>query len=454
MKKRILFIISMLAVLSMLIAACAPAATEAPAPTEPPAVEEPVATEPPAVEEPVATEPPATEPPATEAPAPESLECTDAIGCVEVRAGDPVHIAYAMVISGDNATLGTDSRNGAEIAIDDHGGKVLGHDIKWDGEDELCSAEGGQAAGTKLAADPTIVAILGTSCSSAIRVAMPLWSDAGFTVISASNTAVDLTLPGSENLHAGYLRTAHTDAVQGAPAAHFAWEFLGVKTAATIHDGSIYAQQLQQVFTDTFTELGGEITSQEAVAPDQTDMSGVLTSIAANAPELIYHPIFIGAGVQLIIQGRETPGLENTYQMGADGMFSPDVMEGAGEAVEGFMVSSPDLTKFGPDYEAKFKPAYKAKFGTDPVSIFHAHAYDAMNMVLACVEQVAQGDKEGGDMLIGRQALRDCMYATKDFKGLTGNLTCSEYGDCADPFIAVYEYHTGEYPPTKIWPED
>jgi branched-chain amino acid transport system substrate-binding protein len=378
--------------------------------------------------------------------------CNDSIGCVTIAQGEPVHIAYAMVISGPDATLGTDSRNGAEIAIADKGGKVLGHDIKFDGEDDGCSAEGGQAAGTKLAADPTIVAIIGTSCSSALRVAMPLWSKAGFTVISASNTAVDLTLAGNENQHPGYLRTAHSDAVQGAAAAQFAWEKLGVKKAATIHDGSIYAEQLQQVFADSFKKLGGTITAQESVSPDQTDMSGVLTSIAAGGPELIYHPIFIQAGTQIVRQARQTPGLENTYLMGADGMFSPDVMEGAGEAVEGVFVSSPDFTKFGPDYEAKFKPAYKAKYGSEPVSIFHAHAYDAFNMLYACIEKVAQGDKNGGTIIIGRQAMRDCMYATKDFKGLTGNLTCTPTGDCADPKIAVYEYHTGQYPPEKVWP--
>jgi branched-chain amino acid transport system substrate-binding protein len=408
MKKRFLIIISTLAVLSMLITACGPAAAE----------------------------------------------CTDSIGCVEVKAGEPIHIVYAMVTSGSDATLGIDSRNGAEIAIADKGGKLLGHDIKFDGEDELCSAEGGQSAGTKLSADPTIVAVIGTSCSSAARVAMPLFSQAGFTVISASNTAPDLTEAGNENNHPGYLRTAHNDTVQGAAAAKFAWEFLGVKKAATIHDGSLYAERLQQVFADEFKKLGGEITAQEAVAPDQTDMSGVLTSIAATAPELIYHPIFIQAGTQLVLQANQTPGLENVYQMGADGMFSPDVMEGSGEAVEGVFVSSPDTSKFGADYEAKFKPAYMEKFGSEPLSIFHAHAYDAINMVMACIEQVAVGDKEGGDILIGRQAMRDCMYATKDFSGLTGNLTCTPTGDCADPNIAVYEYHTGEYPPTKVWPAD
>ena len=218
---------------------------------------------------------------------PAKVECTDPLGCVTVAKDEPVHLAYAMVISGPDATLGVDSRNGIEIAIADKGGKLLGHDIKFDGEDDQCSAEGGQAAGTKLAADPSIVAVFGTSCSSALRVAMPLWSKAGFTVVSASNTAPDLTIAGNENNHPGYLRTAHSDVVQGAAAAKFAWEKLGVKKAATIHDGSIYADSLQQVFVDEFKKLGGEITAQESVSPDQTDMSGVLTSIAAGGPELI-----------------------------------------------------------------------------------------------------------------------------------------------------------------------
>jgi branched-chain amino acid transport system substrate-binding protein len=356
-----------------------------------------------------------------------------------------------MVVAGPDETLGTDSRNGAEIAVDDSGGEILGHPIQFDGQDEGCSAEGGQAAGTRLAADPTIIAVIGTSCSSAARVAIPLLSQAGFVIVSASNTAPDLTEPGNENNHPGYLRTAHNDTVQGAAAAQFAIESLGVTTAATIHDGSLYAEKLQEVFAETFQEMGGTITAQEAVAPDQTDMGAVLTSIAADSPELIYFPIFISAGSLIIRAARQTAGLEETYLMGADGLFSPDVTEGAGDSVEGFLVSSPDFTAFGDQYETDFLPKYEEKFGTVPVSIFHAHSYDAFMMIKAGIEQVAV-QEEDGTLHIPRQALRDALYATENFQGLTGNLTCSDSGDCADPKIAVYEYHTGEYPPEKIWP--
>ena len=122
-------------------------------------------------------------------PAGPPFTCTDAIGCLTIAPGAPVHLAYALVISGANESLGVDSRRGIEIAIDDKNGTLLGHSIQLSGVDTLCKAEGGQAAATALAVDQTIVGIIGPSCSSETAVAAPILSDAGFTMISPSATA-------------------------------------------------------------------------------------------------------------------------------------------------------------------------------------------------------------------------------------------------------------------------
>ena len=53
---------------------------------------------------------------------------------------------------------------------------------------------------------------------------------------------------------------------------------------------------------------------------------------------------------------------------------------------------------------------------------------------------------------VRQRVLRDAVAATKDFQGLTGVLTCSTDGDCANPIIGVYTYHAGAYPPELIWP--
>lgn len=92
--------------------------------------------------------------------------CDDAIGCVDIAAGDPIKMASALVITGPNESLGLDSQYGVEIAIADRG-EIMGHPITLQAEDDGCSAEGGQTAGQKIVSDPSIVAVVGTSCSGA-----------------------------------------------------------------------------------------------------------------------------------------------------------------------------------------------------------------------------------------------------------------------------------------------
>jgi len=365
-----------------------------------------------------------------------AADVKDPIGVVKIRPGEPVHIAYWFVIAGPDASLGTDTVRGIEIALDDFGGKVLDHPIKVSGQDTGCGAEGGQAAATKLAADPTIVAAIGSNCSSAARAGVPILWKAGIATVSPSNTAPNLTDPNRGPDFDGYLRTCHNDKIQGAVAAEFAFKKLGVKSAATVHDGSIYAESLANVFAENFKKMGGKITSQEAVSPTDTDMRPVLTKIATGKPDMIYFPIFIASGGHITRQSKEVAGLESTKLMGADGIFSPDFYKAAGEAAVGMFHSSPDFSAFAGGYKS-FLAKHQKKYGEKPLAPFHAHAYDATMMVLNAIKKVGVQDKDG-TLYIGRKALRDALYATKGMKGLTGTITCDQYGDCADPRIAVY----------------
>jgi branched-chain amino acid transport system substrate-binding protein len=360
----------------------------------------------------------------------------DPLGVVTIKKGQPIHIAYWMVVAGADASLGTDTKRGVEIAIQDKGGKLLGRTIKLSGQDEGCNAEGGQAAATKLASDPTIVAAIGSNCSSAARAGVPILWKAGIPTVSPSNTFPGLTDPKREAGYNGYLRTAHNDLIQGAVAAEFAIKKMAVKTAATVHDGSPYAESLQAVFSETFKKLGGTITAQEAVSPTDTDMRPVLTKIATGKPEFIYFPIFIAAGGHIARQAKEVAGLEKTYLMSADGTFSPDFYKAAGEAAVGMFHSSPDFSAFAGGYK-DFLAKHQKKYGEKPIAPFHAHGYDAALMVFAAIEKVAV--KDGDNLYIPRMAFRDALYATKGLKGLTGTITCNPYGDCADPRIAVYQ---------------
>jgi branched-chain amino acid transport system substrate-binding protein len=377
----------------------------------------------------------------------------DPIGVVTIKPGQPIHIAYWFVIAGPDASLGEDTRRGMELAVEEVGGKIEGHKIKLTGQDTGCGPEGGQAAATKIASDPTVVAAVGSNCSSAAKPGVPILWSAGICTVSPSNTAPYLTAPDRGSEYDGYLRTAHNDTIQGSVAAEFAYNKLGVRKAATIHDGSVYAEQLQAVFAKKFKELGGTITSQEAVSPTDTDMRPVLTKIATGHPDFIYYPVFIAAAGHITRQVKEVSGLEKVALMSADGSFSPDFYKAAGDAAIGMYHSSPDFSAFGPGYK-KFLEMHKKKYGEAPIAPFHAHAYDATMMILNAIKKVAV--KDGKTLYIGRKALRDALYATKGMKGLTGTISCNEYGDCADPHIAVYKQgadnvRKGVNPETPFW---
>jgi branched-chain amino acid transport system substrate-binding protein len=375
-----------------------------------------------------------------------AVDCDAGFGCVEVAAGAPITVGTLLAISGDVASLGQDSQDGATLAIDyldgtldgNVDGELAGHTVELSNEDDLCSAEGGQAGATALAADPSIVAVIGTSCSSAaLGVADKILSDKGILLISPSNTNPGLTADGTHQPF--YLRTAHNDKIQGAIVSDFVNGDQGITTAATINDESPYADGLAAAFRANFEAAGGTITSVEAINSGDTDFKPLLTSIAAKNPGALYFPDFNPACALIAKQAADI--MPDTLLIGSDGCLATDFLEIAGPAADGVFASSPDLSVFanGDFYKSEFLPAYKALTGTDPTSVFHAHAFDAMNILFAAIDEVAI-QNDDGSLTIPRQELRDAIFATSGYAGITGTITCNELGDCAtEVTIGIFE---------------
>jgi len=277
-------------------------------------------------------------------------------------------------------------------------------------------------------------------------------------MLSPSNTAPALTLEG-ETYQPGYFRVCHTDLFQGAVAAEFAYNELGARTLATIHDGSPYADQLQEVMANRFKELGGTVTFQGAVNVGDTDMRTVLTSVAADSPDALYFPIFEPEGPFIVAQSSEISGLENTTLIGADGLLSDSFPENSGPNVVGMYMSGPYVS--GAAYD-DFLAKWDAKFGGSPPSGFHAFAYDATNILMDAIEKVAVVEDDG-TLHVGRQALRDAVTAT-DTTGLSGKVNCADktfgelkaHGDCATGgALGIYEITQaevdGNWPPAVVY---
>jgi branched-chain amino acid transport system substrate-binding protein len=383
---------------------------------------------------------------------------TDPIGVVKIPKGAPIQIGGMWVLSGPDTALGVDEQRGVQVAFKDVGDQVLGHPLKLVSEDDQCNAEGGQTAATKLASNPQIVVVLGPACSSVATPGAPILWQQGIVDICTACTAPALTASDRKPEYDGFARTVFSDSEQGKADATFATKVLKAKTVVTIHDGSPYAQQLQQVMADNFKEMGGKVLSQEAIAPTDVDMHPLLTRIASEKPDLIYFPVFTAAAAQILRQAKETPGLEHTKLMGGGSLLSADFIEAAGPSVVGFVIGYPDLSPeaMGKGYP-NFVDEYKQMFHEAPISGYHANAYDGAMLAIKAIQKVAKPDQDG-NLYIGRKAFRDAVFATK-FEGISGPIACDPYGECSQFKPSALEFTSSDPKtfgigknPKKVWP--
>jgi branched-chain amino acid transport system substrate-binding protein len=383
---------------------------------------------------------------------------TDPMGVIRIPKGAPIQIGAYWVLSGADTALGQDEKRGVEIAFKDVGGKLLNHPLKLNAEDDGCNAEGGQTAATKLAANPQTVIVLGPACSSAATPGAPILWQQGIVDICTACTAPALTSADRKPEYDGFARTVFSDSEQGKADATYVYNVAKAQSVVTIHDGSPYAQQLQQVMADNFKKLGGKVLSQEAIAPTDVDMHPVLTRIASEKPDLIYFPVFTAAAAQILRQAKETPGLEKTKLMGGGSLLSADFIEAAGPSIVGFIIGYPDLSPdaMGKGYP-KFVDQYKKDYGEAPISGYHANAYDGAMLAIKAIEKVAKTDS-AGNLYIGKKALRDAVFAIK-FEGISGPIACDKYGECSQFKPSVLEFNSADPKtfgvgtnPKKIWP--
>ena len=257
--------------------------------------------------------------------APEQPDYTGdgSLGTVEVPAGGAVQIRSLNAISGDIASLGIPNQRSVELAVADYG-PIRGFEVDMGtGLDDLCSADGGQAAAQIITADDQVIGVIGTSCSGAAVAASPLISEAGMVMISPSNTSPSLTsdlagTPG-ENYYPGYYRTSKNDLIEGEAVSRFVYEDLGLTTAAAIHDGDPYTQGLAQSFSTAFEALGGEMVGFSGINKEDTDMVPVLTEIGAGSPQALFFPIFQPAGDFIADQAWKVIGGLDGKLCGLDG---------------------------------------------------------------------------------------------------------------------------------------
>lgn len=372
------------------------------------------------------------------------LECHDELGCVLVRPGEPVHIAFLLSLSGEAAFLGEDSKGGVELAVAERAGTLLEHPIELTAIDSGCSTVQSELAARSITTEVGFVGIIGPNCSDVVPVVMPAVEQAGLVMISPSAAAPEL----ANSSQGAFFRTAHNNLLQARMAAEYAYTVLSARSAAVFYDESEYAKSLQEQFADAFRILGGVVVFQGPVGVGQAAVIERVATAAAGAPDVLYLPLFEAEAALVATSLSEFESLENTILIGADSLLVPTFSASGGEVVSGMFVSGTAVV--GSDYEA-FLNRWLGRYGDPPPGPYHAHAYDATGILLQAIESVAEVSSNGA-LLIGRQALRQAVATTTGYEGLTGTLTCSAGGECASgEAMAIFQITGETWPPPVVW---
>lgn len=303
--------------------------------------------------------------------------------------GGALKIAVLAPLSGDVATFGESTRDGALLAIEEWNekGGVMGKEIETVVEDSQCSPEQAVSAANKVIDQDNVKFIIGEVCSSASIPISEIAVSKGVFQMTPTSTNPSVTVAEDGSTKSTVFRACFIDPFQGKVAAKFAIDNLGAKTAAVFLDqGNDYVRGLAEVFIAEFEAAGGSVVVQETYTGEDTDFSAILTKVKDANPDVLYLPDYYST-VNLIGAQAKEKGITATL-LGGDGWDSSDLDRAAVEG--GYYTnhfSAEDTRPIVTDFVSK----YEAKYGAKPDALA-ALAYDATNILLQAMEQAKSTD--------------------------------------------------------------
>ncbi len=348
-----------------------------------------------------------------------------------------VKIGSASPLTGPQAHIGIDIRNGVQLAIDDlnaQGVEIGGRKVKFEmvAEDDEANPTKATTVAQKLV-DARVAAVVGHFNSGASIPASKVYSDGGVPQISPSSTNPDYTLKGFKTT----FRVVAHDGQQGPTLARFAINQLKAKNIAVIDDSTAYGQGLADNFEATVKALGGKIVAREHTTDKDTDFKAILTKIKGRKPDLI---MFGGIDPQAgpMIKQMKDLGIKAGF-IGGDGMQTPNFIKLAGDAAEGAMASIPGLPKDQMPGGKAFLEKYKAKFNQE-VELFAPMGYDAVFVFAEAMKRAGSADPAKFLPEIGKT----------DYQGVIGPIAFDDKGDLKNGPITIYVVKGGKWEPLEV----
>src|SRR5262249_21340510 len=189
---------------------------------------------------------------------------------------------------------------------------------------------------------------------------------------------------------------------------------LGVKSVYILDDQQVYGKGVADLFEKNAKDLGLQILGHEGIDVKAQDYRALMTKIQSLNPDMIFFGGIVDNNAGQLIKDMRAVGMtaDKVKFMGPDGIQTPSFIDAAGadvaESAYGTVTGLP-FDKLGPKGQ-EFLKKYKDKYGAESES-YGPFGYEAASVALAAINKVCKKD---------RAAIRDAVFATKDFDGVLG----------------------------------
>lgn len=334
---------------------------------------------------------------------------------MRIRKNKPIILGFSAQLTGKQAELGVQERNGTLLAIEEinASGGIAGRKISLIIHDDKGITKEAQAGDRELIKKGAI-AIIGHATTAQTLAGLQVTNPANVVMISST-----VSTPELSGIDDYFFRVQQSFKSSSENFAEYVYKNRGITNVSIIYDSdnTEYAKKYSEIFCNKFKFLGGSIIEEvrfsSTLEPDFAPIISKLSDSKAEGLLIIASDIDTALIAQRArIMGWQVPMFTSSWAQ------TETLINDGGQAVEGMIIEQPYNLTNNSQESVSFRTRYKERFGNEP-SFGSAYSYEA-TLVLAEALKKTNGNKEG---------LKEALLKTNNFRGVMDTFSLDMFGD-------------------------
>lgn len=337
--------------------------------------------------------------------------------------GDPIYFAWIGPLSGDSTLDGITEKASLEICIENinANGGVLGHELAIDFYDDKNDATEAVNIANRIVDSGKYIAAVGSWSSTPSMAMAPVFEEAQIIQYSPTASHADFSSLGDY-----IFRNTPTQQLETSAYADYLYEE-GIRTVAILYQNDDWGANINDIFTERFEELGGQVILSESYIPGTTkDFTPMITKVKEADPDLFFAVAYYAETAQILIQTRELQ-FEKEIAITST-CLKQETLNIAGDAAEGVFLMNAFSYDIPSERFQSVMAQYTEKTGKVP-DAFVMQPYDVVEQLCAAIEEA------GTTTDIPK--IRDVLANMTDYEALAGAYSMNELGDAVRPLFPI-----------------